>query len=101
MNLEALSLPELLEIKKQLPALIAQRQAELRKDVLIKAQNLAAKHGLTLEELIGKGRRHKQKYRNPNDHAQTWSGVGSRPRWVRDWIESGRELGELLIREES
>lgn len=99
MNLEALSLPELLEIKKQLPALIAQRQAELRQDVRRKAESLAAKHGLTLEELIGKGRRHKPKYRNPNDQSLTWSGVGSRPRWVRDWVESGREINELLIGE--
>lgn len=101
MNLEALTLPELLEIKKQLPALIAQRQAELRLDVLRKAQTLAAKHGLTLEDLIGKGRRHRPKYHNPADPAQTWSGVGSRPRWVREWIEAGRDLSELLISGES
>jgi DNA-binding protein H-NS len=102
MNLENLTLPELLEIQKQLPAMIARRQEEVRKDVLQKASQLAARHGLTLEDLVGKGRkRHAPKYRNPEDETQMWTGVGSRPKWVRDWLTAGKSLDELRIPEDA
>ena len=97
-NLDSLSLQELLEIQKQLPTLIAQRQEEVRRDVLQKASQLAAKHGLTLEDLVSKGRkRHGPRYMNPEDSSQTWSGIGSRPKWVRVWLAAGRPMHELLI----
>lgn len=97
-NLDSLTLQELLEIQKQLPTLIAQRKEEVRKDVLQRASQLAAKHGLTLDDLVGKARRRPAiKYANPEDVTQVWSGVGSRPKWVREWLASGRTLDELKI----
>ena len=101
MNLDSLSLPELLEIQKQLPTLIAQRQEEIREEVVQKATNLATKYGLTLEDLVSKGRkRHAPKYVNPST-GETWAGVGSRPRWVRDWIAAGHSLTDLMINKET
>lgn len=97
-NLDAFTLQELVEIQKQLPRLIAQRREEALTDVRQKAATLAAKHGLTLEDLVGKGRkRHAIRYINPADNTQTWSGVGSRPKWVREWIASGRKLEDLAV----
>ena len=97
-NLDSMTLVELLEIQKQLPTLVAQRREEARIDVTQKASNLAAKYGLTLEDLVSKGRKRTTvKYVNPTDPEQTWSGVGSRPRWVRDWIAAGRDLEELKV----
>jgi ParB/RepB/Spo0J family partition protein len=37
------------------------------------------------------------RYRNPKDPMQTWTGRGKQPRWVRDWVESGKSLDELHI----
>jgi DNA-binding protein H-NS len=100
-NLDVLSLHELLDIQKQLPSLIARRQEEVRKDILQKASALAAQHGLTLEEVMQKGRkRHATQYANPADLTQVWSGVGARPRWVREWLASGRTLKDLKLKEE-
>lgn len=100
-NLDALTLQELLEIQKQLPALIAQRQEEVRKDVLQKAAQLAARHGLTLEDLVSKSRKRRAvKYANPDDTSQTWSGVGSRPRWVRDHLARGFTLEDMKVKQE-
>ena len=97
-DLENMSLPELLDLQKQLPVVIAQRQAEVRKDLLRKASVMAAKHGLTLEELMKGGRKRSTvKYVNPDDPMQTWSGVGSRPKWVRELLAAGRTLEELRI----
>lgn len=99
-DLEKLTLVELLEVQKRLPTLIAYKQDEVRKDVLQKTANLAAKYGLTLDDLVSKGRKRiSVRYVNPSDPSQTWSGVGSRPRWVRDLIAAGWELDALKLKE--
>lgn len=36
-------------------------------------------------------------YRNPNDPSQAWTGRGKQPRWVKDWVESGKSLDGLQI----
>lgn len=97
-NLDSLSLKELLELQKQLPMLISQRQEEVRKSVLRQASDLAAKHGLTLDDIMKQGRRrHTVKYINPSDSTQTWTGVGSRPKWVREWLAAGKQLDDLKV----
>jgi DNA-binding protein H-NS len=61
--------------------------------------------GFTIEELFGtrggqgKGtrRKAKPKYRNPADHAQTWSGRGKRPRWFNAALSAGKKEKDLLI----
>lgn len=37
------------------------------------------------------------KYRNPNNAAQRWSGLGRRPAWVREWIGMGKSLDQTRI----
>ena len=37
------------------------------------------------------------KYRNPDNHAETWSGRGRQPRWLAPLTKSGRELTEFQI----
>lgn len=38
------------------------------------------------------------KYRNPNNHEQTWAGRGKQPRWLTAQLLSGRKLTDFLIR---
>jgi DNA-binding protein H-NS len=38
------------------------------------------------------------KYRNPNNHEQTWAGRGKQPRWLKAQLLSGRNLTDFLIR---
>ncbi|MDE2344746.1 MAG: H-NS histone family protein [Betaproteobacteria bacterium] len=39
------------------------------------------------------------KYANPQNPSQTWAGgKGKRPNWVRQHLEQGRKLEELLIK---
>ena len=38
------------------------------------------------------------KYRNPADHAQTWSGRGRQPRWFKAALRKGKTERSLLIR---
>jgi DNA-binding protein H-NS len=34
-------------------------------------------------------------YRHPEDPNTTWSGKGRKPRWILEWIESGKPVEEL------
>jgi DNA-binding protein H-NS len=38
------------------------------------------------------------KYRNPKDPAETWSGRGKQPRWLRAQLRSGKTVNDFLIR---
>jgi DNA-binding protein H-NS len=37
------------------------------------------------------------KYRNPKNPAETWSGRGRLPRWLRPQLRAGRDLDDFLI----
>ena len=37
------------------------------------------------------------KYRNPKNPAETWSGRGKLPRWLRPQLRGGRKLDDFLI----
>jgi DNA-binding protein H-NS len=37
------------------------------------------------------------KYRNPRNPAETWSGRGKQPYWVRAELQSGKKLDDLRI----
>lgn len=39
------------------------------------------------------------KYRSSDDPALTWTGKGRKPGWVQAYLESGGDLGSLLIKE--
>lgn len=38
-----------------------------------------------------------QKYQNPKEPAETWSGRGKQPRWVQAQLKAGKKLEHLLI----
>ena len=76
-----------------------ERAAKVRTKVIA----FAATEGFTIEELFG-GRSRKKtrqkakaKYRNPADHAQTWSGRGKRPRWYNAALAAGKKEKDLLV----
>lgn len=37
------------------------------------------------------------KYRNPKNPAETWSGRGKQPRWLKAQLRAGKKLDDLLI----
>jgi DNA-binding protein H-NS len=74
--------PQLLELWRTLELEIAERRAEGRR--LARARRRIRE---------GEGPR----YRNPRNPAQTWSGRGPRPRWVRELTTHGALLSDLEI----
>jgi len=102
MNLENLSIAELRalqdDIKKQLKVREQKDLDEARAKILQIAQSL----GKSVKELVGDGARVKTqtvavKYRNPNDASQQWSGRGRQPKWVKDWVDSGKALDQAKV----
>ena len=105
MELESLTLAELNELSKRAAKLAEQKSGVA--DAVRKATEIARGVGKTLAELaaavdmIDDVPRERRKvapvYRNPADRAQTWTGRGRQPVWLRDALSAGVALESLRI----
>jgi DNA-binding protein H-NS len=66
---------------------------------------IAKAEGVALDELFPhrgtastKRRKVAAKYRNPQDHSQTWSGRGRQPHWYAAAVKAGKSERSLLIK---
>lgn len=85
--------------------------AEKRKTLYQQMKELAASHGMSVEDVVANapipGRRKRStmitapkspaKYRNPDNPVQTWTGKGRKPGWLIAALDSGTQLQELEI----
>lgn len=86
--------------------------AEKSKEVFLQMRDLAAKHGLTVEDVLANGGRKRRrrgtgpvatgpksapKYRNPKDPSKTWTGKGRKPGWIAEALEKGKKLEDFAI----
>ncbi len=106
------------DLQKQIAKL--QTQAErMRKGSFDKAigqiRELMEKNGISItdltEALATKGKKVRKPakaagnkgpaqptYQSPSDPSVTWSGLGRKPKWVQEWIDTGNDLEKLLLR---
>ena len=101
-NLYSLPLAELIRIEKELPKAIVKAKKSEKIVLRKKIEALAAKSGFELDEILSKKpkkqkRTVKPKYKNPDDHAQTWTGRGRKPKWAEKFLKEGGSLEDLLI----
>lgn len=91
-----------LEIEKELKHRQQQEVKKAREQILSIAEDL----GVPVEQLFanmgakqksGSRKKVQPQYQNPADNSQTWSGRGRQPKWIVDWLSSGRSLNELKI----
>ena len=100
-DLRAMNHDQLNELIKR----IEQRQLEVANERIAairdKIHALLKLEDLTLEEVFLDRRKMPPpvaaKYRNPEDHSQTWSGRGKRPRWFHAALKTGMKEQDLLI----
>jgi DNA-binding protein H-NS len=103
-NIDDLSFSELEELNQQTQdRMKAMRELDLLK-LLEEVTQLVKDRNFSLEEVFGVktlkkvGKRvSKQKYKNPENGSQTWSGVGRTPNWLKKLEDEGRNRGEFLI----
>jgi len=105
-DLGNLSVPELQELAKTVENEIEKRQSESKKVVLDQIKELAQSIGMTIEDVIGRGKKSQKRsalppstmYVNPENPQQTWSGRGRRPNWAREMLGRGIPLTTLETR---
>jgi DNA-binding protein H-NS len=110
---KAATLAELEKRRKELTAQIEAGRADAIAEIVAYAISQAAQIGVDVAELVqafGKvgskpGKKPTagirapapEKYRNPKNAAETWSGRGRYPAWVRDALAAGATLESLAI----
>ncbi len=103
-DLERMSVKDLLALETEVQAAIAARRVSEKLEVREKLQLLAEKSGYSVDELFGKGKRGgtrgtvAPKYRNPANAAETWTGRGRMPVWIKTLVEKGAKREKFLIK---
>lgn len=104
MNLSGLSRKELRYLKKRIEREISIREDRAKKEkALADVTAVANKHGFEIADLgdfakLGTRKKIDPKYRNPDDHENTWTGRGKMPHWVQNALDSGLLLEDLRIK---
>ena len=103
-SLDKMSLAELKTLKKDVDKAIAsfekRRIADARKEV----EEVAKKHGITLDQIVPTGRKGTKskskapaKYRNPENPSETWSGRGRQPEWFKAAEAAGKSRESMAV----
>ena len=99
-QLETMSRDELLKLKKEVQKALDTFQERRKQDALAEMQEVARRHGLDLNEIVG-GKKKSQiaapKYRHPENPSLTWAGKGRKPRWLNEEMAAGRDLQDFRI----
>ena len=104
-NVEKLSLKELIALEAKLAASIATARQKERAEIKSKVAELAESHGFSVSELFGgpgRGNGRKKsvsiaKYANPDDKTDTWTGRGRKPNWLLARLKKGAKLSDFAI----
>ncbi|MFC0201284.1 H-NS histone family protein [Paracoccus rhizosphaerae] len=96
-----MSLKELRDLRTRLDRAINSYEDRKRREAMNAIEEAAREHGFNLAELTGvktrRGGTIAPKYVNPNDPTMTWTGRGRQPKWVKDSLQSGKQLEDLAI----
>lgn len=102
MDLSQYSTEQLKNLLDTIPAELKRREKETRVKLRQEFEELAKKHGFSLDELLSESKPAKgsvaPKYRHPNDASLTWTGRGRKPLWVSSLLDAGNTLESLLIK---
>ncbi len=101
-NLDAMSLKELKELRTQLDKAIVGFEARKKQEALSVLEEKARSFGFSLSELLAdapirKRKPARAKYANPDNKSETWTGRGRKPRWVEAALKAGKSPDDLLI----
>lgn len=104
MDLSQYSTEQLKNLLDNIPAELKRREKESKVKLRQDLEELAKKHGFSLDELLGESKPLKAKgsvapkYRHPTDASLTWTGRGRKPLWVSSLLDAGSTLESLLIK---
>lgn len=101
-NVDKLSLKELLDLENRVKKAIASAQSREKDEFLADIKAMAAKRGLSISEVLGSGKAGKGskvaiKYRNRDNPSETWTGRGRQPKWLSAALKKGAKVQDFLI----
>jgi len=101
MELSNLSFTDLVALKGKVEVEIKHREQEEKAKARKQIVELAKVHGLSIEEVLGKGGAVRKpveaKYQHPDHPELTWTGRGRKPVWVQELLAAGKSLEDLMI----
>lgn len=103
-NLDKMSLKELLDLEAKLEKAILNARERERTEVKQKIEAIVQNAGFSVSELFGgrapaaKGRQVAAKYVNPDNRSETWTGRGRKPRWLTAKLDKGAKLEDFAVR---
>jgi len=104
MNLSNLSSPELRKLQEEIKRELKQREGMDKQKAREQIYAIAQQSGVPLKELLAgfpgtrnKGGKVEARYRNPANTSEQWTGRGRQPKWVKDWVDSGKSIDGLRI----
>ena len=102
-NIEKMQLKELIELDLKVQKAISVAKERERMEVKQKIAALAEDSGFSVNELFGGRGVAKSKstgvakYKNPDNHSETWTGRGRKPNWLLAKLQKGSKMGEFEI----
>ncbi|WP_426189258.1 H-NS family nucleoid-associated regulatory protein [Massilia sp. DWR3-1-1] len=103
MDLSNMSVGDMRNLQDQIKQEMKKREqsdlAKAREQILAIAQSV----GVPLKDLLattgrgGKTGTVAVRFRNPEDAAQQWTGRGRQPKWVKEWVDSGKSIDKLRV----
>ncbi len=105
-DLHSMSRKDLQKLSRDIDKALASIDKRDQKAALDAAERAAMEHGFSLAQLTGgaprkgKGKAgsiNPPKYRNPDDAAQTWSGRGRKPDWIKTAEAKGTDIASFAI----
>ena len=100
-DLSKMSIDELKALKKDVESAIDGFAERKRAEAFKAIQEVAKKHGMSVDEIVGKSVKRKAKsvakYANPENASQTWSGRGRQPAWFKAAMVAGKDPASMEI----
>ena len=103
-DLAEMSLKDLKKLERDVAAAINGYDSRTKSAAIAELEAHARQLGFSLSELTGTEISVKRqrspaaaKYRNPENHADTWSGRGRKPRWFEAALAAGTKVSDLMV----
>ncbi|MBP2667060.1 MAG: histone family protein [Firmicutes bacterium] len=105
MDISTISVSELKALLEKIPAEIKRREKAEKLRIRKELEELAAKSGYSLQELLGEDTEKVTmakkavaiKFRHPQDATLTWTGRGRRPKWAEAFLAAGGTMEQLAV----
>lgn len=105
-KIKQMSVEELVVLRTLIDEQIVIKQKEQKKALVSEFKSMAAKLGLSLEDVMSletakvrksSGQKVAPKFRHPKNVEFTWTGRGRKPLWVEEYLAKGGRLEDLAI----